>query len=437
MHPSYSMHSQDWEMIKTVLEGERSVKDKGEELLPYPVANVDRTTTEFTDIYKTYLEGAHFVNFSSEAQSDLVSAAFRVDPIYTPVIQENSGLSYTDPTQAARDAMSLTVAYGRCFLLVDFPSPNQEQTTNPDGSPIPAHPYILSYHPLDILDWATTEYSGNQTLTYVLLQEEKPRNPLLSETTEYQYRTLLIEDGIYKVRISEEPNSDTYDEVIPTNFFGKPFTTIPGTFIGSTNNLPTVDQSPILGIVNSNIAHYRTWAELTSTTVYLGSPALVLSGLPPGWVKSQKNNDNKITVGANSALALEGETSKASLLEINSDLTHYKTLDLLERSAQEQGYNLKSAMNKAGVESASAVMLRQSSQMSKLGAIVGNVESAMNLVLRYCSLYTNEPTTVVTLNRNFFPTEACEMPVNPGELPQTQTQQQPQSQPAQPMYRPM
>ncbi len=400
----YTDNAPDWEQIQTCLKGERFVKKEKDKYLPYPVVGIDQTTIDFTNTYTLYLEGAHYVNFVEESRTDLVNSAFREDPTITPKDDDVSLLA------SSKKLVSAVTSFGRAFVFADYPAEFPEGTE--------PHAYILIYEPLDVLDWATNTYSGDQSLQYVLLRE---LNTFDTDET-FQYRELLIEDNIYKVRVKEKQDSEDYEEFIPTQSNGKHFNVIPGTFCGANDNDPNVDQSPILGISNSNIKHYQTWAELTSATVYLGSPTLALTGLPSGFIKQMEKNDAKIKVGANLALALEGDSAQASLLEINSDLTHYKTLEKLEASMSEQGFQLRANMTRGGAETASTVQLRQASQMSKLGTIVNNCEDALNQTLIYAAEYTGGAITTIELNKDFFPSDICSLEA-PQTIPTTQTSQ--------------
>ncbi len=397
-HPEYTANSADWEQIFTCMKGERFIKKEAAKYLPYPVSGIDQTTTEFKDMYSLYLTGAHYVNFTAESVSDLVNSAFREEPIITPPVDASY---YNSPIKKLVQAVT---SYGRSFIFADYPSEFPADTE--------PHPYIMVYEPLDILDWATAEYSGDQSLTYVLLRELKPRIPGEITTDLYRYRELVMDANVYKVRIKEEQDSEDYTEFIPTTSTGATFSSIPGSFCGATDNDPDIDQSPVLGISNSNIAHYQTWAELTSATVYLGSPTLALTGLPSGFIKQIEKNGSKLKVGADLALALEGDSAKAELLEINSDLTHYRTLEKLEASMSEQGFQLRANMSRGGAETATTVQLRQASQMSKLGTIINNCEDAMNLTLEYASEFAGGSPTTVSLNRSFFPEQICELESN-------------------------
>ncbi len=397
-HQEYNDNIQDWLQLETSLKGERAIKKAKEKYLPYPVVGVDKTATEYTNLYEIYINGGHFVNFTSEAKSDLVNNAFREPPKIQPEPENDTHL-----LESSKKLMATVVAYGRSFIMTDFPSiPNPFKESKP---------YLVIYNPMQVVDWAISEFSGDDSLTLVVLQEETP--PSKGTDEPFQYRHLLIDEGVYKVRIYESRETEVFEEFIPTQSNGQHFDFIPGTFVGSINNAPNVDQSVLLGINNSNIKHYQIFSELSQATVYLGQPSLIVSGLPAGFIKQAEANKTKIRVGANNTILLEGDSSQASLLEIDPNLTHYKTLELLENSMSEQGFNLRSAMTRGGAETATTVQLRQASQMSKLGSIVNNVEHALNEVMEFAVLYGAAPTTI-EINKMFFPPDVCEMQAGAG-----------------------
>ena len=203
----------------------------------------------------------------------------------------------------------------------------------------------------------------------------------------------------------------------PKKSNGSTFDKIPGTFIGTTSNTAKIDKSPVIGISNTNLKHYQTWADLNHIQVYAGNPQLVLEGLPRGWNKTadasqpgaEKATDTGVTVkvDAATALTLEGENATAKLLQIDTNsMMHYRTLDVLDASMMEQGARIKAISTKAGVESAEALKIRSSAAMSKLASIVANVEQALGLLLDGVGEFMG--TTVsskITINRDFFTPE--------------------------------
>lgn len=402
-HREYKKFKSRWEQIHTCLDGEEAIKKEEETYLPYPVSTTDseKASDEYIAQYALYLQGAHFVEYSAEAVEDLVSAAFRRSLDISPDL--NTDLDYLDLDDIAKELTSGVGAYGRTFFLVDYP--NVDNPTKAED--VENRAYVSMYEPLDVLDWTETRRSGRSTLTRVVIREIDEEVSADSGTTIYMYRELLIESGKYIINIHrDDGTTESYSPIAG----GAAFTEIPGMFLGTTSNTAKVDKSPIIGISNSNIKHYQTWADLMHVQVYSGSPQLILTGLAPGWNKLAKESgaDVKVKLDAANVLALEGDKSQAQLMQLNTDsLVHFRTLEHLETSMLEEGARIKSISKKAGVESAQALKIRSSSSMSKLASIVSNVEQGMNQMMIWVAQFMESDVgeTKIVMNTEFFTPE--------------------------------
>ncbi len=396
----YKEYQNRWEQLRTCLEGEEAIKQKGETYLPYPVRldDVDKEDDAYILQYQLYLEGAHFVEYTAEAVEDLISAAFRRPLEMTPPLPID--LEYLDITDISKEMVGTVGAYGRAFVFVDYPTINTQPSVKDDDNNAA---YFNIYEPLDVLDWTETKRSGKSELIRVVLREIDEVREAEEDITEpiYMFRELLIRNGKFVIVIHREDRESI--EYSP-KADGVEFTEIPGMFIGTTSNTVKVDKSPVMGISNSNLKHYQTWADLMHVQVYTGNPQLVLAGLAPGWNKAAENKGVKVKLDASMVLALEGDNSSASLLEIDTNsLVHFRTLETLEQSMAEQGAKIKSISKKAGVESAEALKIRSSASMSKLSAIVANVEDALNKCLLWVGQYMGEKViTQVEINKEFY-----------------------------------
>jgi hypothetical protein len=386
------------------MDGEETIKAKAERYLPYPVRidDADRQSADFKNLYQLYLQGAHFVEYTAEAVEDLISSAFRRPLEIDPPLPED--LDYVDVTDLAKETVGTVGGYGRAFLLVDYPTIATQPSAQEDTD---NRAYLNIYEPLDVLDWIETRRSGKSELIRVVLREIDEiaeADDSLGLST-YIYRELLIEDGIFVMYIYREDEAEAL-KFVPTAG-GKPFTEIPGVFVGTTSNTVRVDKSPVIGISNSNLKHYQTWADLMNVQVYVGNPQLVIAGLAAGWNKQAEKNNVKVKLDASMVLALEGDNSSASLLEIDTNsLVHFRTLETLEQSMAEQGAKIKSISKKSGVESAEALKIRSSASMSKLAAIVANAEEALNKCLGWMGQYMGtEVDSKVAINKEFYAPE--------------------------------
>lgn len=403
VHSQYAKFKDDWDQIETCLDGESFIKSEGEKYLPFPVSldKKERQEEDFKSQYSIYLAGAHFVNYTLQAVEDLVAGVFRKSPILENVPTE---LEYFDSKDFTKEAVEIVTSYGRALALVDYPTVEEGETTVAKENKDNIRAYTILYKPQDILDWQTKRVGGIEVLIMVLLREViYSENEDGVNTESYRYRKLSIdEDGFYLVTV-------TYEETDATETFkpvasGSRLDHIPATFIGAKNNTPRINTSPIVGISNSNIKHYQTWAELNHIQTYAGHPMIALTGAPKGFIKEMEKNNIKINVGASNALVLEGDQASATVLTQANDtnIMHFKTLAELKSSMEEQGARIKESQG-GQVESAEALTIKYSGDNSILASIAINVELATKFVYQELGLFmgANAEKTTIALNKTF------------------------------------
>jgi len=403
VHSEYNKSIEDWKQIETCLDGESFIKAKGEKYLPFPVAldADERKEDDFKSQYSIYLAGAHFVNYTLQAVEDLVAGVFRKSPILEKVPTE---LEYFDSKDFTKEAVEIVTSYGRSLVLVDYPTVEKGETTVAEENKDNIRAYTILYKPQDILDWQTKRIGGIEVLIMALLREVVYSDNEEGVSTEsYRYRKLsLDEDGLYIVEVKDdkETTTATFEPVAS----GSRLDHIPATFIGSKNNTPRVNTSPIIGISNSNIKHYQTWAELDHIQTYAGHPMIALTGAPKGFIKEMEKKDIKINVGASNALVLEGDQASATILTQANEgnIMHFKTLAELKSSMEEQGARIKESQG-GQVESAEALTIKYSGDNSILASIAINVELATQFVYKELALFmnVNADETTIVLNKTF------------------------------------
>jgi len=397
--PDYTKHRSDWTTIKDCLDGQTAIKAKSTDYLPFPVALDDsiRKGDEFKSQYSIYLEGGVFVNHTSQAVEDLVAGIFKRDPIYAELPTE---LDDFDVNTLSRELTLKTTSFGRSFALVDYPTTDGQPTRDQENK-LNIHAFAVVYDPTDVLDWEMERIGGTNTLKRVVLHET-----VVSEdgtTNESQFRELEMIENVYTVTMYDKDGQQKGDSVQPMAM-GSTLDHITGTFVGVVSNSEAIDKSPVLGIAQSNIKHYQTWAELNHVQTYMGHPTLAITGAPTGFIKSAKDNNVRIGIGASNALVIEGDKATANIIEINgANIIHFKTLDKLEQSMTDQGARLRSS-NKSGVESGEALRIRNSGDNSVMASIATNVETAVEDCVGFASEYmgvTNPDKWSLDLNKEF------------------------------------
>ena len=389
-HPEYNANKNKWQQISDEAAGEEVIKSKAEIYLPFPVSlPTDITDTDdFKRQYAIYLEGAHYVNYTQQSIEDLVASVFSREPIMGEDFPPE--LEYLELAQVAREITAQVVAYGRSLLVVDYPVSDMDITKEEQSTQDIAAYYVL-YEPLDVINWDTIRVGGRKALSRVVIKIK-----FLDAEGEYEfgYLELILDNGVYKIRVYDD-DENLIGEVIPTASGGT-MDYIPAIFVGVLTNDTDVDQPPVMGIANTNIKHYQNTAELQHSINYIGHPMLSITGAPMGFIDEMNEVQNdgskkRIVVGASQALVIEGETGQAELLQISPDLVHFKQLDQLEKSMAEQGYRLKTD-DKAGVESAKSLTIRNSGATSKLANIAGQVEKAIKDSILFIDAYMGTTT---------------------------------------------
>ncbi len=387
-HPDYAKNVKDWNLLYASIEGETYIKSKKEQYLPYPVAlsDTERATPEFEEDYSIYLLGSHYTEFTTQSVEDITAAVFRIDP----TIEAPKELDYIQPEllDISKDLTVSTVTYGRSFSLVDYPTETEINTNVQD-----LYAYVLLYSALDVINWNVSTATGRKILQRVVIQNSQDK-----------YTELVMINNVYNVNVYELDKTSVSTQ---PEYLNKTLNHIPGMFTGVTSNSIKVDKSPVQGIAQSNIKHYQTYADMISVQTYASHPQLVLSNLPAGFTKKAQDGNISLRLGAQKTLTLEGSEAKASLIEMNgNNLMHYKTLEILEASMTEQGARLRNSNN--SVESADALRIKQSTDQTKLGSIVSNVEATMEFLTEELARFmgVNNPNVVIEMNREFQPPQA-------------------------------
>src|SRR5206468_661127 len=133
---------------------------------------------------------------------------------------------------------------------------------------------------------------------------------------------------------------------------------IPFTFVGATSLSPNVDKPPLLDLVEVNLSHYRSSADLEHGRHYTALPTPWVSGMRP---------DSNLRIGAGVAWVLEDPTAKAGMLEFTGQGLQAleKALESKEKQMAVLGARLLE-MQPRLQETAEAVRLRHNGDAATL-----------------------------------------------------------------------
>lgn len=397
-HPEYLAALPLWRKCRDVAQGQEAVHKRGEAYLP-------RLEGQGDDDYRAYLGRALFYNATQRTIDGLRGLMFRKPPLVTApsglgdLVDDLTG--FGEPLQAVAETIAgevLTV--GRMGLLVDFPAAAPDVVTRAEAEAGGRRPFWALYGTEDIVNWRIGRVAGRASLTRVVLSENGD-----GEEGGARLRVLEIDDdGIYRqrlyVRAAEGPDAGRWSlagEIEPV-MDGEPLTRIPFVFFGSRSARADVGKPPLLDLVNVNLSHYRTTADLEHGAHYTGLPTPVVSGQRLG-------DDEALAIGAGEAWVLESKDARAYYLEFRGE-----GLGVLERLLDRKEGQMAAlgarmlAPEKRAAETAETAGLRRMGENSALAAMAQSLSLGLTRALAFTRDWAGLGGDVsVEINRDYLP----------------------------------
>jgi hypothetical protein len=386
-----------WTMIRDCVDGQSAIKAKGTEYLPMP--NPADLSIENTKRYDAYKSRGLFANLTARTLNGLVGTAFAKEPVVTlpaavEMLFDNIDGGAVSMDQQAKQALADVCSVGRCGILTDFPTVDsfvtRQQVNNGEVRPV-----ILFYFAEDIINWRYTMVNSLRKLSLVVLAEKYVvTDDGFEEELEDQWRVLMLIDNVYTVRVyrnSEAGIAQAGTDIVPLQNNRKPFDYIPFEFIGSRNNDGGVDESPLAGIADINVAHYRNSCDFEEMVFNVGQPTPVITGLTEAW--AQKILKGQVVLGSTRSLLLP-EGADAKYLEVTESQLAQKAMEHKEQLAVAIGARL---VNQNTVQrTATEAGIDDAAESSVLLAAVNNVNSAYTRAIRSACLFAGAPVTADT-----------------------------------------
>lgn len=351
-HPSYSNFETQWQRIRNTYDGSDAVKKQGTLYLP-------KLSGQSQPEYDSYKMRAVYFNGIERTVSGLVGAVMRIEPIFkvSDKLRElftditDSGVSINNLISIMLKEQILTARQG---LLVDYKN----------------RPYLVHYSTEQMINWFEN--------TIVLKETYKPENTDIYKIEfRDQYRELTLSNNEYMGKIwrkSQDGTTWISSELARAESKDRALDFIP--FIGISNDGFNLEpsKSDVLALSDMALSLYRTSADLEHGRHY--------TALPTPWISSA-NNQTEATLNIGpSKVWLLPENSNAGYLEFSGQ--GLKALEVGMDEKRSMMASLGSQLlqgQKAGVESADAVRLRQNAEASTLINSVKMVEKAITKAL--------------------------------------------------------
>ena len=323
------------------------------------------------------------------------------------------------------------VALGRFGALVDV-APNRDPTA-------PAKSYTVGYAAENIVDWTVEDVDGFYIPTRILLREfervdehatPSQQNPWIGRegsetaqrtsggrraglaerqgsaradalarpsrfTSSYTFRTIyrelvleLQKDGsrVYKQFVYVEDPLGQARDVFTPMVRGRTLSFIPFVFFGSMSNAADCEKPPLLDIVELNLKHYRTYAELEHGRFF--------TALPTYYAPELDDSDaSEYHIGPGRVWVVDKESGTPGILEFKGE--GLKTLERALNEKEQQiaaiGGRLMPGMSKSVSESDNQSALREANEQSLLLNVIMALEDGMTSVVRYWLMFRDIP----------------------------------------------
>lgn len=431
-HAEYEKRLVQWTKLRDAIAGEEAIKAKGEVYLPrlsgQKTYELNLLTGQPSE-YEAYKQRAMFYAATGRTVEGLGGAILRKDPdLVWPEskkdILQRLGVAGETLDEIVNFSLQELIGIGRVGLLVDAPSSEN------------AEPFVAIYTAENITNWKEEVVAGRRTTTMITLREiqevedskgvtcalERFRClklgiplPMTEEESKMSMEDFLgmfelspsdfEEGGVYYQEIwiqnvEKSVGGDyTYSlvgRVVPKMNGGKLIRRIPFVFLNPSSSQPTPEKPPLLDLVNVNLSHYRNSADLEHGRHFTALPTAYAAGFD---IKGELRIGSEVAWLSDNPSARAGylEFTGAGLGHIAAGMTEKEKLMAVlgSRLLEEQ---------KAGVEAADTLRLRQSGEQSVLARISIAASEGLTKILSIVAEWlavVDSAKVSIKLNRDF------------------------------------
>ncbi len=426
-HPDYLRNIEKWERCRDAVDGEDAIKAKGEKYLPRlsgqepQTASVLKSSREGVNTtgdkdYKAYKSRALWYNATARTVEGLTGLIFRKAPIITipasmAAITEDITMGGTGLEEFAEKITREVVTVARSGVLVEYPvvSANDPLTVS-EVEKMGLRPYWSFYPAESIINWKTGRIRNHTTITSVVLKEnyfEVDPDDEFKQIDSEQYRVLDLYENVYRQRVFRKEGKEwkQFGEDIFPLMNGKSMDFIPFVFFSRTINAFEIQKSPIQDLVDVNISHYRTTADLENGAHWTGIPTPVFIG---NFISDDDDEITEVKLGSTTGINLEKD-GDAKFLEFTG-----QGLEALEKRAEKKEQMMAVlgarilAQEKKMVESAETASIHRAGESSILASIANSISEMLTKLLvitRDWAGIKGSGEVKIELNTDFVPTQ--------------------------------
>jgi hypothetical protein len=414
-HPTYEAGAAKWVKCRDASDGQDAVHAKGKAYLP-------ELKDQTNDDYDAYKSRASYFNATGRTLEGLVGMVFRKEPDFDlPAsmegIRDDIDLNGTSATGLAKHILTQVLDVGRHGILVEYPTVTEQPANLAAAQERNLRPYTSNYCAESIINWRVTRINNVMQPDLVVLSEEhhepideysskvipQIRELRLGEMTRPGGEKLLC----YYQQVYQKPEGK--DKFVPVGgpiipmMNSVPLSFIPFYMFGPETNDFTMQDPPLLDLVNLNLAHYRVTADYEHGCHFAGLPTLLLAGIEQ--IVDDNGKAQPIYVGSQTAIVSSRPEAHGEFIEFQGQGMGAleKNLDRKESQMAAIGARML-APEKTGVEAEGTLRMRTNGESSVLASMANLVSKGMTDILKFMAEWSGVNVAVsMKLSTDYMP----------------------------------
>lgn len=378
VHPDYAEYKDQWQRCRDVLAGSDKVKAAGTKYLP-------SLSGQLNDAYKAYKQRALFFGISGRILSTNSGVVVRRTPTldYVDTLKpyfDKDSIDLLSFEEVFRKTLRELMSTGRVGTYIDI------RNNEPVPVVIPTE---------NIINWIIDD-KGNTT-TILLVMSETKTDPITftSKIDQVYYRLFLAPNGIFTVEKYNQMKESL--GTLQPALRGKTLKYIPFTCANTFGLDIAPLKSPMLDIVDINLSHYTTSADLENGRHFIGLPQPVVTGA---------NSENPLRVGETTAWIIPSKDAKAYYMEFLGQGLGSLERALVEKQSQMSQFSAQLMdTSTRGSEAEGTVRLRYSSDAANLSDLALSTESLLRQTYGYIADWKGVARPSIELNKDFISTK--------------------------------
>ena len=386
-HPDSSEMLPIWQKCEDAREGQTAIHEAGRTYLPSLSGQSDSE-------YNAYKRRAVFYGAMSRTVDAFAGMIMRVPPSVdnpSPYLDDVTGHDCS-LSEFAGQVLEEVLVTGFGGILVEH-SPLAQAVTLAQAQALGARPYLALFDAESVINWRM----DGKRITQLILEEEE-----YIATSEFEgeeqcfYRVLdLDEVGNYRQRKFVEKDkifTQVGDDIYPL-MNGSTLKEIPFYFLGDADELPL-----LIDLVDLNISHYMTTADLENGCHFTGIPQPWLAGvqLPDGVT---------LSVGGVNAWVFPDPQANAQYLEFSGQGLGALEKRLEPKEKQMAALGAKMLSDSVTAETATGASLRSTGEFSVLAQLSDRAGKVLSRACSFMHLWAGLPEVAIKLNTDYLPSK--------------------------------